>query len=148
MKRTLLWTLTVVSVMLIGIAAVPLSAVAGPMSLPPRPTPVPTATTVPQANPMTGSAIQLQVATALTHLWTVVEWQDAADNWHPVEGWQGMFESDHTKTWWVAEGDRGKGPFRWVIYTQPGGPRWGSSESFYLPTAQRQILQVKVTATP
>ena len=148
MKRNLLWSVIIVSVMLIGAAIVPMSVAAGPMALPPRPTPVPTATSVPQVNPAPGSAIRLQADTVSINFWTVVEWQDATGNWHPVEGWQGTLESDHTKTWWVAERDRGKGPFRWVIYTRHGGQRWGNSQAFHLPTANHQIIQVSVAATP
>ncbi len=110
--------------------------------LPPRPTLVPTAMAQPQ-----GSWIELRTTTAPTTAWAVVEWQDAVGGWHTVEGWQGVLTPSATQTWWVAEADRGKGPFRWVVYRQRGGTVWGVSTAFHLPSDRRTVV-VPVTATP
>ena len=84
--------------------------------------------------------------TAFAGAWTSVEWQDAVGNWHVVTGWQGTLEADRTKTWWVAEADWGKGPFRWVLYDQRGGQSLGRSEAFYLPANHRQVVEITLTA--
>ena len=146
MNRKLLGSVIALSMLLIGAASVQASTRVS--ALPPRPTPVPTATPIAPVYAAAGSFIKLTVETPVSGLWTVVEWQDAIGNWHPVVGWLGTLEPDGTKTWWVAPADRGKGPFRWLVYVQRDGQLWGRSQAFYLPTANRSIVPVKVTATP
>lgn len=122
------------------------SVQAAPSALPPRPTAVPTLPPAPVWSPsITGGMITLRVTAPSIGLWTTVEWQDAAGNWHLVEGWQGTLEPDQTKTWWVAEADRGKGPFRWAVYDQRGGKSMGSSQAFYLPASNRQRVEIELT---
>lgn len=130
--------LLLISAVLIGLG----SAQAAPLALPPRPTAVPTLPT----NGSAGGTIVLRVVAPTPDLWTTVEWQDTVGSWHQVDGWQGTLESDGTKTWWVAQTDRGKGPFRWVVYDRLGGKVWAVSASFYLPTNVRQPVTLEVTA--
>ena len=157
MNRKMLWYLLALGVMLIGLASVYTPASARPLALPPRPTPTVVPTAVPTAVPtivppvrslspaVEGGAIVLHVTAPPAGLWATVEWQDAAGNWHPVEGWQGTLDADQTKTWWVAKADLGTGPFRWVGYERYGGQRWAHSLSFYLPAINRQKVEVALT---
>ena len=119
--------------------ALSLSSVqAAPLALPPRPTAEPTLPS--SGSAITGGTIVLHVVAPPSGLWATVEWQDVAGNWHLVDGWQGTLESDGTKTWWVAQADRGKGPFRWVLYDRRGGKVWAISQAFYLPSINRQSV--------
>ena len=87
--------------------------------------------------------IDLQVIPTTTDLWAEVQWEDLAGNWHTVEGWRGTVVNGSTR-WWVEEKDFGKGPFRWVIYQQQGGPLLAVSQLFYLPDQSQQSLVVFV----
>lgn len=54
--------------------------------------------------------------------WTIIQWQDADGNWKEVDGWQGEYTYDPEDAvwevyWWVDQDEFGKGPFRWVVYT-------------------------------
>jgi hypothetical protein len=92
-------------------------------------------------------------------VWTVIQWQDAWGNWHDVEGWRGTLDGVSItesggdedvvglKTWWVAESDLGKGPFRWVIYQNEGGQLIGTSEPFQLPNFNGGATTVTTTVT-
>ncbi len=146
MNHKLWWSFSLGVMVLLALAAVGAPVSAGSLALPPRPTAVPTATPVPPPVASRGSVIRLVVDTAFTSAWASVEWQDAASNWHAVTGWQGTLEADQTKTWWVAEADGGKGPFRWVLSDQRGGQLLGHSETFYLPANHRQVVEIKLTA--
>jgi hypothetical protein len=132
--------ITVIGVCLAAVFA-PLSSVfAATVGLPPRPTP--------DVNvPASDSYILLRAAAAPSGAWSVVEWKDAAGNWHVVDGWQGALDEDGVKTWWVAPIDRGKWPFRWVVYDRPGGHVWGTSAEFMLPTRNHWTTVIKVPAT-
>ncbi len=145
MNRKLIGSALASVVILIGLAGWSLPATAGPMVLPPRPTlAAPTATPSALISAAKGYLIRLVADSSLTGLWTSVEWQDALGKWHPVEGWQGTLEPDGTKTWWVAEADRGKGPFRWVIADRFHGEARAISPSFYLPTSNR-LTEIKLS---
>jgi hypothetical protein len=136
------------------------SVPAAQADLPPRPTVPVQATTKP--SPPVGAWIKLQVQFpadwpwASVHwqdLWTVVQWQDAWGDWHTVEGWQGELDdvavdaagmvSGH-KTWWVAEKDFGTGPFRWVVTQGKGGTLLGASQSFDLPSFNRETVTAQM----
>lgn len=135
MNRKLLGTMLALGVVWMGLASGYAPATAGPLALPPRPTVAPTAFPA-----LKGAAITLRVLTPTSPgWWTGVEWQDAAGNWHPVEGWQGTLEADQTKTWWVAAADGGKGPFRWVISDRRGGEVRAISSAFNLPVSNRRV---------
>jgi len=134
-----LWTLTLVSV-----------STAGAASLPPRPTPGPTPVVI-TGQPGQGASIELHVPAAQTRWWTAVQWQDAQKNWNTVTGWQGIFDEIDSgvgaKLWWVAPGDLGKGPFRWAIYSAPGGQLLAASEAFNLPDKSK-VKAVITVAMP
>jgi len=75
-------------------------------------------------------------------LWTVAQWQDNEGRWRDVEGWRGTLdrvvvdEEEQVvgrKTWWVAESDLGRGPFRWRVYRSQGGRLLATSDEFTLP---------------
>lgn len=111
--------------------------------LPPRPTLTP----APHGSP--GARIELRLPTDNLNLWTVVQWQDRAGNWHEVEGWRGVLDSlnNHTgdKTWWVLSYSYGAGPMRWLVYDRAGGQLLATSQSFSLPEAnQHVIVEVKL----
>lgn len=70
--------------------------------------------------------------------WASVQWQDGLGNWHEVEGWAGRLEAlDDSETqfikWAASTDNAGQGPFRWVIYAEPGGAVLATSDSFNLP---------------
>ena len=89
-------------------------------------------------------------------LWTVVQWQDEKGTWRDVEGWQGSLDeivtrADGTivghKTWWVARGDLGKGPFRWRIYRYRGGWLLATSSTFDMPSRKHATTPVEIALT-
>ncbi len=115
--------------------------------LPPRATPTPVS--APQddngggpENPL-GAFIELQVTPARSGLWAVVQWQDSTGSWHDVDGWRGSLEPGGSQRWWVAAGDFGKGPFRWMV--QPGGPDSSLSAPFKLPSGAGETVRVSLT---
>lgn len=110
------------------------------LALPPRPAPQPTPV------PLHGGFIELQLETGQTTLWTVVQWQDALGGWHDVAGWQGAPDADGKKTWWVAETDLGKGPFRWVIFQE--SEQIAASEPFHLPHSVGETVRLSLPPTP
>lgn len=110
------------------------------VTLPSRPKPDRAA----EAERPVGAYIELRVQPAQAGLWSVVQWQDAAGNWHDVEGWRGTVEG--VRVWWVAEADFGKGPFRWVIYQGQDGPRLATSTPFNLPSEANQTVQIQVSS--
>ena len=78
-------------------------------------------------------------------LWTVVQWQAVEGDWRDVEGWRGTPDEITggvgKKTWWVSEEGFGRGPFRWVVYSQSEGDRrLGVSGAFYLPDDGRAVI--------
>jgi hypothetical protein len=70
--------------------------------------------------------------------YTVVQWRDAAGNWHDVPGWRAHAPSGAV-VWAVEAKDFGAGPFRWVSYTGEGGSVLGVSQSFMLPGAGKRV---------
>jgi hypothetical protein len=52
------------------------------------------------------------------------------------------------KTWWVAETDLGKGPFRWVVYQGEGGMLLVTSEPFDLPGSKDATVKINVSLAP
>jgi hypothetical protein len=138
-------SVTVVMSLLLAIGLISSMALAAPAALPPRPGPI----SGPSNN---GGLIQLQLANVRATVWTVVQWQDALGGWHDVEGWRGTLDSISNgtgyKTWWVAPGDFGKGPFRWVVYDLIGGQLLVSSEAFNLPSNSHQMIVSDVSLNP
>ena len=145
----------VIGLLLIGLAQPVLA------DLPPRATPTPIPIEAPAAPSAPGNWIELRVQFPSTwpwntlpwnQVWTVVQWQDAADNWHTVEGWQGaldeMVKTEGVKAWWVGRSDWGKGPFRWLVYERLGGRLLAQSAPFKLPSAQDQKVKVEVSLAP
>ena len=83
----------------------------------------------------------------------MVQWQDPyTGKWRDVVGWQGTFDGVEDKvgkkTWWVADGDLGTGPFRWRVYRTKGGSLLGTSEPFDLPGAAGAAVTVEVVLAP
>lgn len=123
--------------------------------LPPPPLSSPTSTSVTPSSlrVIRGGTIELRVRFPRNwpwtkvhwqDLWTIVQWQSAQGDWYQVEGWQGELDDVATdeagevvgkKTWWIAEADLNKGPFRWLIYAggKGKGKPLAKSELFYLP---------------
>jgi hypothetical protein len=90
-------------------------------------------------------------------LWTVVQWQDNQGAWHDVTGWYAnldrvMVDEFGTvvgeKNWWVAAGDLGTGPFRWLVYDKQEGDLLASSEPFDLPAQPGQRVLIEVLLEP
>jgi hypothetical protein len=124
--------------------------------LPPRPTPLPTptSTSVPASSNSTASAlIELRVPTASLNYYTAVQWLDAQGAWHTVDSWQGNLDDtlnkvDQTlayKRWWVNAAQFGLKNFRWLVYDRPNGKLLITSQTFDLPTYNRQQVIVAVT---
>ena len=148
--------------LLVGGLLVP--AQAAPEYLPPRPEDTPTPTVPPGSTPersREGAVIVLEVAfgadwpareSPWQELWTVVEWQDGRGTWHVVEGWRGGLNrvsgSRGWVTWWLARDLFGRGPFRWVVYEERGGPVMVVSEPFDLPGSADQVVTVEVSLSP
>jgi len=123
-----------------------------PPALPPRPTPLPTLSPEQDRVLLYDSRIQLIVSPARAGLWTVVQWQDTFGNWHDVEGWRGTLDdvvgSQGEQVWWVAQADRGAGPFRWLVYDRLAGSLLAKSEPFDLPQTSGQTVRVQVSLAP
>ncbi len=110
--------------------------------LPPRPTLPPEEDEDEPARPLVAPLI-LSTNPSRSDLWSVVQWQGAAGNWHDVAGWRGVVEKGRT-IWWVEQKDFGKGPFRWVIQQGAGGPVVATSAPFTLPSQPKKALVVEV----
>ena len=127
------------------------------------PTPTSVPTDVPQPQPPSpssvpeppGGRIELRVTGLNVYYhwqgsWTVVQWQATEGDWLDVEGWRGTLDEitngEGKKTWWVAEEGFGRGPFRWVVYSQSEGDRrLGVSKSFYLPRSAGEAVVVEIS---
>ena len=131
--------------------------------LPPRAPIVATATPPDQAAP-TGGRIQLQAQFSPAwpwddvhwqSLWTVVQWYDAAGNWHNVDGWQGSLDTIEQKEvgwvgqkeWWAGQEILGAGPFRWLVYGQDG-QLLATSDVFALPELPGGTITVALSLEP
>jgi hypothetical protein len=84
------------------------------------------------------STISVAAPDAPEGAWVGVQWQDRAGGWHNVAGWQTeLTAAEETQVpsqeWAVYAEDYGRGPFRWVIYREQGGPVWATSPRFFLP---------------
>ena len=118
------------------------------------PTTIPTDTPPPVSQPQ-GALIWLHLEFASApefsqwqNVWTIVQWQDAADNWHDVTGWRGPLDEIYTghgrKVWWLSENLLGTGPFRWVVYPDPERNKLVESINFSLPQKSGEITKVTV----
>lgn len=119
--------------------------------LPPRETPTPTRPPDEgddKDDKPAGAHIVLEVQSAPAGLWTVVQWQDSAGDWHDIEGWQGTLDEGDQKVWWLAADLFGKGPFRWLVYQGQGGKLLAQSEPFYLPFSAGEKVKVEVSLVP
>ena len=156
---TLAWLLTAFT-----ICAEPLAARQGTgAELPPRPTAEPTpepVTTVTDSAP--SSFIQLQTRFPTTWQWyaqpwyslhTQVQWQTADGTWIDVKGWYGGHDDIEvapdgtalaTKTWWVASGDYGAGPFRWIVTDVTDSRALATSPAFDLPMRSGQTAVIEL----
>jgi hypothetical protein len=152
-------TVAVVSLLLLG-AGLSLPSQAAPIPAPSLDTAL-ASVSEPASLPSAGGLIELYVQfpdawpkARWQELWTVVEWQDDKGAWRTVERWQGSMDDASItdggliwgkKMWWVADGDLGKGPFRWAIYRDREGRLLGRSQPFYLPDSINAIKHVEVT---
>lgn len=138
MKSKLIPLFLVLLVGVIFIQVLLMSSTPVVAALPPRPTATPAAP--PEVAKPKGGLIELQVEGVIPELWTIVQWQDAQDDWHDVTGWQGTLDDGNLKTWWVGEADLGTGPFRWVALGT-GDSVW-ISDPFYLPATPGEKVSV------
>ncbi|HHX66401.1 MAG TPA: hypothetical protein GX702_16105 [Chloroflexi bacterium] len=81
------------------------------------------------------SYIELQARAGDAGRDSVVQWRDSVGNWHDVDGWRSPVPSGDVLGWHVDQGDRGKGPFRWVVYGDEAGTPPAVSALFYLPNS-------------
>lgn len=95
-----------------------------------------------------GAYIELQTQITGAGAWSVVQWQDNANNWHDVEGWRGPLAGGNNRRWWVASKDFGKGPFRWAVVQGQNGPLLGTSAPFNLPAGANETTQIEVLLKP
>lgn len=137
---------TVLGILLIGglLGVNPVGQVAQAGSgLPSRATPPPDSDRDHDRGEPVGATIELVGVEAAAGAWTVVQWQDSNGDWHNVEGWQGTLTATG-QSWWVHPKDFGRGPFRWVVQSDPGGPVTAISEPFYLPAFPHETLQISI----
>jgi hypothetical protein len=143
------------------LSATPTGTRVAPPTFTPGPMPTPTLhPSVTATAPVTvkrpsldGAAIWLRVKPGTTYLcnpatdwatlWTVVQWQDAAGDWHDVGGWRGPLDEvakgEGRKVWWLPNHLRGAGPFRWQVYDYASGSLLVESGPFYLPEVGRRL---------
>ncbi len=118
-------------------------------ALPPRSTLTPSSVaSTPEAAQHPGGTIILYLPTTRTDLWAVVQWQDGFGVWHDVETWRNplgeLSPSERWQVWAVYRQHFGLGPFRWMVYSQPGGQVYGYSDNFYLPKSSTDWVWVRV----
>jgi hypothetical protein len=89
--------------------------------------------------------IELNVLSAPTGAWSVVQWQDSAGNWHDVEGWRSSLPENGIQRWVVEAKDFNTGPFRWVVRQGQLGSTAGMSNPFNLPAGANETVRVAVT---
>ena len=94
-----------------------------------------------------GASIELHLHPTQAGVWTVVQWQDSANNWRDVEGWRSRAEGS-TQRWWVAAKDFGTGSFRWAVRQGPDGPQLGVSKPFHLPSSPNETAQIEISLGP
>lgn len=111
--------------------------------LPPRPATPPKEDKEETPRPLV-AAIVLHTSPARDDLWSVVQWQDDQGGWHDIESWRGTVVSGRT-IWWVEEKDFGKGPYRWLVFTQEGGSLLATSALFNFPAKPKAQQVVEVT---
>ena len=142
-KRNWWLALVAVGAVLMAASLPTLTVYAG---LPPRSTPEPQAVYPPSNS---GGFIELQIkGETLSGPWTVIQWKDHLGDWHTVEGWQGKPLEDGRVLWWVQHSDLSKGPFRWMVYSRPGGQLLAQSTPFYLPHVDGEVIKIEVTLAP
>jgi hypothetical protein len=148
-KKVALSLIVIIST-LFGLTAFPLLSQAD-SNLPPRPPvpPIEDGDDQPQAeqqrHEIVGAYIELHGDVLPPEVWTVVQWQDAAGNWHDVEGWRGTTDQVNYRRWWVHPKDFGTGPFRWVMTDGLNGASLATSDSFNLPAAPNNTTFVALT---
>lgn len=94
---------------------------------------------------LTGAFIELRAEPLLPGLWTRIQWQDASNDWHDMEGWQGDFNEDQRVLWYVGAEHLGEGPFRWLVYESQAGDLLAESVPFVLPSHGGEVLRVSVS---
>ena len=150
----IIWIALMVTLLLVLLWAVqPVSTVEAGAGLPNRDTPTPKTSSDDSDDDKDdkpiGASIELhvqnlQVQNATAGVWSVIQWQDSAGNWHNVDGWQGTLDANGFRYWWVAQKDFGTGPFRWLVTQSQDGPMLGKSAPFNLPLKANEIKQIKV----
>jgi hypothetical protein len=164
--RAIKWLVLALGIVctVLAIVVLPAWVRAATLNLPPRPpTPTPRSTTQPapearRESEPAGAYISLHLQSTdrgftarWPELWTAVQWQDAQGRWHDVEGWRGALDNIQggvgRKTWWLADNLFGRGPFRWLVAQEEGGPSLAISEPFYLPQVAGETVQLKVLLT-
>lgn len=111
-------------------------------ALPPRPTKTPIAEEEKPTPEALAGTLVLNIEPVQDGLWSIVQWQGAAGNWHDIEGWRGAVRQGET-IWWVEQGHWGKTPYRWVVLQEDDGSVLATSETFSLPGSGEKLV-VKV----
>jgi hypothetical protein len=98
-----------------------------------------------------------RVPNAPAGAWAGIQWQDGLGGWHDVSGWQGPMTLQpttnvSTRQWAVYPKDYGRGPFRWVVYSEQDGAVWATSTRYNLPNGDGATLAMtlapKVSLVP
>ena len=100
-----------------------------------------------------GSKIQLELTDGQGETWAGIQFYNPArDRWETVKGgdgseaWHGtadrMDQRPWIQTWWLGSEWLGRGPFRWAIYSGPGGYARVYSEPFFLPAQTNRELKL------
>jgi hypothetical protein len=92
--------------------------------------------------PIKGGHIELHISPA-AEIWTEVEWQGENGQWYVVSGWRGYATKQGIVRWHFLESQLNKGPFRWQIYLYEDGDHLATSEPFYLPYLNGELVVVK-----
>ncbi len=93
--------------------------------------------------PAGGARILVQVAERYRSGWAVVQWQDENGDWQEIEGWRGDLKNGRAR-WWVSPDLYGHKPFRWMIFSQPGGTLLAASPEFAMPANSGEMLVWRV----
>ncbi len=142
----LILALTLLSVLGLMWISWPAPTQAEPAQLPRRVTPTPRAVSSGDGHHGDSAIgwITLSAQPARAGLWAVVQWRDAADGWHDVDGWKGACDSG-IQSWGVFPSELGRGPFRWILTDGAGGKIVGESAPFTLPAQPRETVAVRIS---
>ena len=101
------------------------------------------------------AAIELVVSGVNSaELFAQVQWLAGDGTWVTTDGWRGTLEFEPSgdsgvigmQHWAVGRSLYGQTEFRWQVFDREGGTLIGTSEMFDMPTRDREVVKVGISA--